>query len=102
MSLTDQIQPLLDKRLPAALVAAFLLQSAGALFWAGSAAERISVLERNQAEDRTAVERVAVLEDQIATMKQTLDRIESKLDRTPRFSPPVYGGSAAGGEGGER
>jgi hypothetical protein len=47
MSLTDQIQPLLDKRLPAALVAAFLLQSAGALFWAGSAAERISVLERN-------------------------------------------------------
>ncbi|MDE2112951.1 MAG: hypothetical protein KGJ79_17580 [Alphaproteobacteria bacterium] len=84
MTLTDQIQPLLDKRLPAALVAAFLLQSAGALFWAGSAAERIAVLERTQAEDRTAVERVAVLEDQIATMKQTLDRIETKLDRNQK------------------
>jgi len=38
MTLTEHIQPLLDKRLPAALVAAFLLQTAGALFWAGQAA----------------------------------------------------------------
>jgi hypothetical protein len=38
MTLTEYVQPMLDKRLPAALVAAFLLQTAGALFWAGSAA----------------------------------------------------------------
>jgi hypothetical protein len=30
MTLTEVIQPMLDKRLPAALVAAFLLQTAGA------------------------------------------------------------------------
>jgi len=82
MTLTEVIQPVLDKRLPAALVAAFLLQTAGALFWAGSAAERISTLERTQASDQAAITRVAVLEDQIATIKQTLDRIENKLDRT--------------------
>jgi len=81
LTLTDVVQPVLDRKLPAALVAAFLLQTAGALFWAGSAAERISTLERTQARDQTAIERIAVLEDQVATMKQTLDRIENKLDR---------------------
>lgn len=81
MTLTDIVQPALDKRLPAALVAAFLLQTAGALFWAGSAAERIATLERTLAADQAAIGRVAVLEDQIATIKETLDRIEGKLDR---------------------
>ena len=47
--LTDQLQPFLGKRFPAALVAAFLLQSAGALFWAGSAAQRIGDIERAEA-----------------------------------------------------
>ena len=81
MTLTEIVQPVLDRKLPAALVAAFLLQTAGALFWAGSAAERISTLERTLARDQAAIERIAVLEDQIGTMKQTLDRIENKLDR---------------------
>lgn len=73
---------MLDRRLPAALVAAFLLQTAGALFWAGSAAERISVLEKTAANNQAAIERVAVLEEQVTTIKQSLDRIEAKLDRT--------------------
>jgi hypothetical protein len=81
VTLTEYIQPTLDKRLPAALLAAFLLQTAGALFWAGSAAERISTLERTLGADQAAIARVAVLEDQITTIKQTLDRIEGKLDR---------------------
>jgi uncharacterized coiled-coil protein SlyX len=95
MTLAEQFQPMLDKRLPAALLAAFLLQTAGALFWAGSAAERISTLERTQASDQTAITRVAVLEDQITTIKQTLDRIESKLDRVhekPQLSWPATAG----------
>jgi uncharacterized coiled-coil protein SlyX len=80
--LTSHIQPMLDaKRIPAALVAAFFIQTAGALFWAGSAAERITVLERTVAGDQTAIEKVAVLEEQVGEMKQSLDRIETKLDR---------------------
>lgn len=77
------------RRWPAALVAAFLLQTAGALFWAGSAAERIAVLERTLNADQSAIARVAVLEEQIGAMKQSLDRIESKLDRPlgERVSP---------------
>jgi hypothetical protein len=82
--LIESIQPMLDRRLPAALVAAFLLQTAGALFWAGSAAERISVLEKTAANNQTAIERVAVLEEQVTTIRQSLDRIEAKLDRANR------------------
>ena len=70
-----------DKRVPAALVAAFLLQTAGALFWAGSAAERIATLERTVASDRAAVAQVAVVAEQVRAIKESLDRIESKLDR---------------------
>lgn len=79
MTVMDHMQPS-DKRIPAALVAAFLLQTAGALFWAGSAAERISVLERTLANDQGAIERVAVIEEQVSNISQSLDRIENKLD----------------------
>jgi hypothetical protein len=80
--LTSNIQPILDaKRIPAALLAAFFVQTAGALFWAGSAAERITVLERTVSGDQAAIEKVAVLEEQAGEMKQSLDRIETKLDR---------------------
>jgi uncharacterized coiled-coil protein SlyX len=86
--ITEHIQPMLDaKRIPAALVAAFLLQTAGALFWAGSAAERITVLERNASQNQTAIEKVAVLEEQVSEMKQSLDRIETKLDRMNNNQP---------------
>ena len=80
MTLTEIVQPVLDRKLPAALVAAFLLQTAGALFWAGSAAERIASLERTAAAEQDAMARVAVLESQIATIRASLDRIETKLD----------------------
>ena len=81
-SLTEHIQPGLDvKKIPAALVAAFLLQTAGALFWAGSAADRISTLERTVAGEQAAIAQVAVLEEQVREMKDQLSRIEGKLDR---------------------
>ena len=80
--ITERIQPLLEtKRIPAAILAAFLLQTAGALFWAGSAAERITVLEDRADANQTAIEKVAVLEERSRTMQQSLDRIEAKLDR---------------------
>ncbi|GAA0548137.1 hypothetical protein FHS83_000956 [Rhizomicrobium palustre] len=88
MTLSDIVQPALDRKLPAALVAAFLLQTAGALFWAGSAAERIATLERSTVADQQALARVAVLESQIATIRASLDRIETKLDTRPARGAP--------------
>ena len=82
MTLAETFRPAWqDKKLPAALVAAFLLQTAGVVFWAGSAAERIADLERTVARDQAAIERVAVLEEQIAEIRASLGRIETKLDR---------------------
>ncbi len=85
MTLAETFAPLaLEKKVPAALVAAFLLQTAGALFWAGSAAERIADLERTLARDQGAIERVAVLEEQIAEIRAATARIETKLDKASR------------------
>lgn len=84
MTVIEQFRTIPDKRFPAALVAAFLLQTAGALFWAGSAAERIADLERSRASDQAAVAKVAVIEEQVRGIKESLDRIETKLDRASR------------------
>ncbi|HEY5238071.1 MAG TPA: hypothetical protein VIJ62_06800 [Rhizomicrobium sp.] len=81
MSLNETMQTIFDRRLPAAVATALMLQTAGALFWAGSAAERIKVLETTLADDQSAISRVAVLEDQVSAMKDSLSRIENKLDR---------------------
>jgi hypothetical protein len=70
-----------ERRVPMALVFAFLLQTGGALFWAGSAAQRLSELERETRANENAVERVVRIEAEVAAMHETLARIESKLDR---------------------
>jgi len=84
MSIAEFIRPAPEKRLPAALVAAFLLQTAGALFWAGSAAERIAGLERTVAADRASIAEVAVVAEQVRAIKESVERIEAKLDRGAR------------------
>ncbi|HEV2653241.1 MAG TPA: hypothetical protein VGU69_18400 [Rhizomicrobium sp.] len=76
--LTEHIVPS-GAKFPAALVAAFLLQTAGALFWAGSAAERLAVLERSDARHQAAIEHIAVMQEQITDIRASLSRIENKL-----------------------
>jgi len=70
-----------DRRVPMALVFGFLLQTGGALFWAGSAAQRISQIERETRANENAVERVVRLEAEVEAMHETLQRIETKIDR---------------------
>jgi cell division protein FtsB len=70
-----------ERRVPMALIFGFLLQTGGALFWAGSAAQRISEIERETRANENAVERVVRLEAEVAGLHETLDRIEGKIDR---------------------
>lgn len=70
----------LDRRIPVALVFAFVLQTGGALFWAGSAAQRIGEVERQTQVNSSAVERVVRLEEQVSALHEQLARIESKID----------------------
>ena len=57
----------LDRRVPIAVIVTLLLQSAAALVWAGSAAERLSVLETRAARIDEMVERTARLEERART-----------------------------------
>lgn len=76
MTLTENLGALADRKLPTAFIIAIVLQTAGALFWAGSAAERLTVLEKNS----VSIADVAVLKEQTASIRQSLARIEAKLE----------------------
>ncbi len=78
---TRQARWHLDRRVPLALIFAILIQTAGALTWAGAASERINQLERQVISDGDMGERTARLEVQAAYMRAALTRIEDKLDR---------------------
>jgi hypothetical protein len=71
----------IERKIPLALVFGFILQTGGALFWAGAAAERIARVEQMSSENARVIERVVRLEERVASMHASLSRIETKLDR---------------------
>ena len=71
----------LDRRVPIAVIVTLLLQSAAALVWAGSAAERLSTLETRAERIDEMVERTARLEERAKGVTAALERIEAKLER---------------------
>ncbi len=71
----------LDKRVPIALIVAMAVQTAGALVWAGAAMQRIDYLERDVSATSRIGERTARVEEQMRYLRQSVDRIETKLDR---------------------
>ena len=63
-----------------AIGAALIVQTALALIWIGAASERLNQLERRVDYSSQLIERTARLEEQVHYMRQSLDRIEQKLD----------------------
>jgi hypothetical protein len=78
MSGEDRVR--LDRRLSLALIFAVVVEGAGALMWAGAAAERIDQLEGRAVDTRAVYERLARLEEQVAQARGQLDRIEARID----------------------
>lgn len=70
----------LDKRVPIALIVVILMQTAGALSWAGAATQRLAQVERQTQAQSSWAERTARLEEQSQHMRSSLQRIEEKLD----------------------
>lgn len=70
----------LDKRVPIALIIVILMQTAGALSWAGAATQRLAQVERQTYAQAGWAERTARLEEQSRHMQSSLQRIEDKLD----------------------
>ena len=67
-------------KVPAALVVALGVQTVGGLVWAGGAAARIAALEDRVGEQRLVAERLARLEEQGIATRQTVERIERRLE----------------------
>lgn len=70
-----------DRTITLGLVLAVLVQTAGALLWAGAAEARLSGLETQAAADLPVAERLARLEEQMSAARQSLSRIERRLEQ---------------------
>ena len=79
MSLTEQSW-YLDRRVPMAIIAAIILQSAGALVWVGQATQRIKHMEQKTQLIAEVSERIARLEENTSFMRTSLQRVERKID----------------------
>jgi len=73
----------MDRTITLGLVLAVLIQTAGALLWAGAAEARLSTLETQAELTMPVAERLARLEEQMIMARQSLNRIEHRLD-TPQ------------------
>ena len=69
-----------EKKITLAFAMAVLVQTGGALVWAGSAAERITVLERTAEARQPVGERLARVEAELEAVRLQLDRIERTLE----------------------
>lgn len=68
------------KKMALALGVALAAQTIGGLVWAGGAAARIATLEERVAEQRLVAERLARLEEQGASTRAAVARIETRLE----------------------
>lgn len=69
-----------SRKIPVAVIAAIVVQTAGALIWAGGAAARIEAVEARVDEQRAVAERLARLEEQSLATRAALARIERALE----------------------
>ena len=69
----------LDRRVSVALILMIIAQTFGWGWWSASVAERVMSLELWRSDSKGTDSRLAVLESQIADIKDILRRIESQL-----------------------
>ncbi len=73
----------LDRQVSAAVLVAVALRAAAALLWAGKASARIDDMQRRLEAQAPVAERLARLEEQATATRQSLARIEARLERAP-------------------
>lgn len=71
----------LDKRVPIALILALIVQTAGVVAWFATLDSRLASVETWQEKNDATRDRLATIETQLSGMKDTLVRIERKLDK---------------------
>jgi len=71
----------LDRTLTMSVMITIVLQTAGALLWVGAAEARLNALEVEAVSRPPVAERLARLEEQMGMARQSLTRIEHRLDQ---------------------
>ena len=82
--MSDKTEFHLDRRLTVGVIVALAIQTASALMWAGAAEARINMLESEVSETPHVSERLARLEEKVDLTRQTVVRIEQRLDSMPK------------------
>ncbi|PHR94322.1 MAG: hypothetical protein COA69_01635 [Robiginitomaculum sp.] len=70
----------LERTVSFGVIATLALQSAGALMWGGAAEVRLQALEVSASTVLPVAERMVRLEEQMSMARQSLARIERRLD----------------------
>jgi hypothetical protein len=70
----------IEKKVTVGLIVAILVQTGGALVWAGSAAERIRGVETELDDRKMVTERLVRVEAQLESVSGQLNRIERRME----------------------
>ena len=70
----------IEKKVTISLIMAILIQTGGALVWAGAAAERISNVEAELNGRKSVSERLVRVEAQLEDVRAQLGRIERRVE----------------------
>ncbi|HPE46893.1 MAG TPA: hypothetical protein PLR76_00790 [Hyphomonas sp.] len=70
----------IEKKVTISLIMAILIQTGGALVWAGAAAERISNVEAELNDRKSVSERLVRVEAQLEDVRAQLGRIERRVE----------------------
>jgi len=71
----------LERQIPLALIVALITQTLAALFWAGTAVERLARVEENQEQLASIYERVVRLEEKVSRTQSGVERVEANLEK---------------------
>lgn len=74
----------LDRSIGLGIIVTVLVQSAGVFIWGGAAETRIKALEKLSANTLPIAERLVRLEEQMNMARQSLERIEQRLNNNPK------------------
>ncbi|MEZ5945907.1 MAG: hypothetical protein R3C13_08375 [Hyphomonas sp.] len=70
----------IEKKVTISLIMAILIQTGGALVWAGAAAQRIAAVETELHERKSISERLVRVEAQLEDVRAQLGRIERRVE----------------------
>ncbi len=71
----------LDRTVGIGIIVTLAIQSAGALMWGGAAEARLQNLEKTTMTSPPMAERMARIEEQMTMARQSLERIELRLNQ---------------------